>query len=135
MEHQIKNAKYEGYLWQSDQSKPRIIGEGEPLSLTLIDGENPFVVEGLLWNREENISTQIRYVDGKYFIATYEVKQEEQEELADSATMTPVTYLPHRLPGVKALKFLRQWEEVKDELCENMPTLQLKANIFVGFEK
>ena len=67
MEHQIKNAKYEGYLWQSDQSKPRIIGEGEPLSLTLTDGENPFVVEGLLWNPEENTSIQIRYVDGKYF--------------------------------------------------------------------
>lgn len=127
MEHQIKNAKYEGYLWQSDQSKPRIIEEGAPLSLTLTDGENPFIVEGLLWNREENTSIQIRYVDGKYFIATYEVKQ---EELAGS-----VPYLPHRLPGVKALKFLRQWEEVKDELCENMPTLQLKANIFVGFEK
>ena len=64
MEHQIKNAKYEGYLWQSDQSKPRIIGEGEALSLTLTDGENPFVVEGLLWNPEENTSIQIRYVDG-----------------------------------------------------------------------
>ena len=132
MEHQIKNAKYEGYLWQSDQSKPRIIGEGEPFSLTLTDGENPFVVEGLLWNPEENTSIQIHYVDGKYFFATYEVQQEER---AGSGTMTPVTFLPHRLAGVKALKFLRQWEEVKDELCENMPTLQLKANIFVGFEK
>ena len=71
MEHQIKNAKYEGYLWQSDQSKPRIIGEGEPLSLTLTDGENPFVVEGLLWNSEENTSIQIRYVDGNYFVTTY----------------------------------------------------------------
>ena len=39
-----------------------------------------------------------------------------------SFTMNPVTD-----------KF--KWEEVKDELCENMPTLQLKANIFVGFEK
>lgn len=58
MEHQIKNAKYEGYLWQSDQSKPRIIGEGEPLSLTLTDGENPFVVEGLLWNREETLPSR-----------------------------------------------------------------------------
>ena len=106
MEHQIKNAKYEGYLWQSDQSKPRIIEEGEPLSLILTDGENPFVVEGLLWNPEENTSIQIRYVDGNYFVTTYEVKQ---EELDGSATTTPVTYLPHRLPGVKALKFLRQW--------------------------
>ena len=92
MEHQIKNAKYEGYLWQSDQSKPRIIEEGEPLSLTLTDGENPFVVEGLLWNPEENTSIQIRYVDGNYFVTTYEVKQ---EELDGSATTTPVTNLPH----------------------------------------
>lgn len=132
MEHQIKNAKYEGYLWQSDQNKPKMIEERESLSLTLTDGENPFVVEGLLWNPEENTSIQIRYVDGKYFVTTYEVKL---EDLAGSITMTPVTYLPHRLPGVKALKFLRQWEEVKDELCENMLTLLLKTNIFVGFEK
>lgn len=132
MEHQIKNAKYEGYLWQSNQNKPKMIEERESLSLTLTDGENPFVVEGLLWNPEENTSIQIRCVDGKYFVTTYKVKP---EDLAGSITMASVTYLPHRLPGVKALKFLRQWEEVKDELCENMPTLQLKANIFVGFEK
>lgn len=55
MEHQIKNAKYEGYLWQSDQSKPRIIEEGEPLSLTLTDGENPFVVEGLRGTRKKTL--------------------------------------------------------------------------------
>lgn len=132
MEHQIKEAKYEGYLWKSDQSSPIMLSSDKAESLTLTDGENPFYVEGLLWNQEEGKSISIRYADGRYFIAEHEVKP---EELAGTATMTPVSYLPHRLFGVKALKFLRKWEEVNDELCENMPSLQLKATIFVGFEK
>lgn len=132
MEHQIKEAKYEGYIWKSDQSSPIMLSSGKAESFTLTDGENPFYVEGLLWNQEEGKSISIRYADGRYFIAENEVKP---EELAGTATMTPVRYLPHHLPGVKALKFLRKWEEVNDELCENMPSLQLKATIFVGFEK
>lgn len=132
MEHQIKEAKYEGYLWKSDQSTPIMLSPDKPESFTLKDGENPFFVEGLLWNQAEGKSISIRYADGHYFVATYEVKP---EELAGTSIMTPVSYLPHRLPGVKKLKFLRKWEEAKDELCENMPSHQLKATIFVGFEK
>ena len=132
MEHQIKEAKYEGYLWKSNQSFPIMLSPDKTESFTLTDGENPFYVEGLLWNQEEGKSISIRYADGRYYMAEYEVKP---EELAGTPTMTPVSYLPHRLPAVKKLNFLRKWEETADELCENMPTLQLKATIFVGFEK
>ncbi len=132
MTHNIKEAKYEGYLWTSDQSKPKMLDGNAPFSITLKDGENPFIIEGLLWNPDENESTTIRYVDGHYFVATHEVNQ---EQLEGNSNTTRVSYIAHRLPGVSKLKFLRLWEKLSDPLCENMDTLQLKATLFVGFEK
>lgn len=132
MIHQIKEANYEGYIWMSDQNIPIMLSPDKAESFTFTDGDNPFCVEGFLWNAKEGISTSIRYADGHYYIATYEVKP---EELANTSTTTSVNYIPHRLSGVKALKFVRKWEEDVDELCENMPTLRLKATVFVGFEK
>ncbi len=132
MTQEIKEAKYEGYLWLSDQSKPEVLNGDHPKSIALADGENPFVVEGLLWDSETGTSISIRYVDSRYFVANHEVCP---KDLAGSETYTPVSYLPHRIPGVKGLKFVRHWEKTQDPLCEGMDTLQLKANIFVGFEK
>lgn len=132
MKQDIKEAKYEGYLWQSDQNKPEMLYGEKTKCFTLEDGENPFIVEGLLWDAENDISISIRNVDGHYFVATQPVSK---EELENSLTLTPIDYLPHRLPGVKKVKFLRRWEKEQDPLCEYMETLQLKANIFVGFEK
>lgn len=127
MTQDIKEAKYEGYLWPSDQSNPEVLMGQTPKSITLRDGENPFITEGLLWNPEDKESISIRYVDGRYFVTTHQITPEQ--------VTTPVNYLPHRLPGIKSLKFLRIWKKEQDPLCEGMDTLQLKASLFVGFEK
>lgn len=132
MEQEIKEAKYEGYLWKSDQSQPVILYGDQPKSFVLKDGENPFVNEALLWDAENEVSISVRYADGHYFVATHQVRD---EKLDNTVTITPVTYLPHRLPQVKGLHFLRLWQKEKDPLCEDMETLMLKANVFVGFEK
>lgn len=127
MTQDIKEAKYEGYLWSSDQSNPEVLMGQTPKAISLIDGENPFIAEGLLWNPEDKESISIRYVDGHYYVATHQITSEQ--------ATTSITYLPHRLPAVKSLKFLRLWEKEPDSLCEGMETLQLTANLFVGFEK
>ncbi len=132
MTQDIKEARYEGYLWTSDQSKPKMLEVGTPFSITLKDGENPFIAEGLLWNPDENESITIRYVDGHYFVASHQVSK---EQLEGNSNTTQVSYIAHRLPGVRKLKFLRLWEKQSDPLCEYMDSLQLKATLFVGFEK
>lgn len=129
MKQDIKEARYEGYFWKSDQSMPKVLEGKEKLSFTLTDGENPFVVEGLLWDSENKISISIRYVDGHYHVSNHQV-----EDCTESQA-TEVSYLSHRLPGVKKLKFLRLWKKEQDPLCEDMDTLQFKTNIFVGLEK
>lgn len=129
MKQDIKKARYEGYLWKSDQSKPKVLEGTEETSFCLTDGENPFVTEGLLWDSENKVSITIRYVDGHYFVAQHTIEDSPEYQT------TEVSYLSHRLPGVKKLKFLRLWKKEQDPLCEDMEALQFKANVFVGFEK
>lgn len=130
MEQEIKEAKYEGYFWMSDQSQPVVLYGDQATSIVLKDGENPFVAEALLWDQENKVSVSVRYADGHYFVATRLVREEQLDN-----AVTPVTYLPHRLPQVRGLHFLRLWKQKKDPLCEDMETLELEANVFVGFEK
>ena len=128
MEHSISKAKYEGYIWMSDQTCPNVFDGTEEHSLTLTDGENPFVVEGQLWDKEHCQSISIRYVDGSYIVAESTLTEEQLNE-------PTVNYIPHRIKGVNGLKFLRIWKKEADSLCENMLVNTLHSMVFVGFEK
>lgn len=127
MEHHISKAKYEGYLWRSDQTSPDTFYGTEAMEQTLTDGENPFIVEGQLWDNEQQKSISIRYVDGEYKVSETQVAPEQQKQSA-------VSYIAHRIENVRKLKFLRIWEEAIDPLCEGMSTLRLKKTVFVGFK-
>lgn len=126
---QIVKAKYEGYVWMSDQQKPRVICPEEEFELTLNDTDNPFVVEGNLWDATNGVSVMIKYVDGKYIVRRTAVTDECKENATEKE------FLPHRIEGVKKLKFRQCWDEVEDSLCENMSTLQAGKLVFIGFDK
>lgn len=128
MEHQISKAKYEGYMWMSDQTRPEVLDNTTEREFTLVDGENPFVVEGQLWDADNKLSIAIRYVDGKYIISKTCVTDEQMKD-------STVEYIAHRINGVESIKFVRIWKEVSDPLCEGMTTLKLQNTAFVGFEK
>lgn len=125
----IAKASYEGYVWYSDRQKPLVVSPEEEFELTLNDSDNPFVVEGNLWDAANEVSIMIKYVDGKYIVRRTAltdvcVKNASRKE-----------FLPHRIDGVKKLAFLQCWDEVEDPLCENMVTLQPCKMLFVGFTK
>lgn len=44
----IEKAKYEGYVWRSDEKAPVVYMGDAGMELVLDDEENPFVVEGNL---------------------------------------------------------------------------------------
>lgn len=120
----IKDLHYEGYVWSSDAKEPKII-DGKIGKLPE-DGENPFIIEALLWAANERISVQIRHSD-KYVI--------HENDLSDTNLAEDIrTYLPHKLKGIKKLKFKEIWQEVPDPLCLGMPVLKMQALVFVGFE-
>lgn len=126
-----KQAKYEGYIWKSDQTQPQVL-LGEEFDVEgLTDDINPFVIEGQLWNADDGISISIRYADGKH-VKTY--NQVTNEDLKGTPSVTPERFISH-IKGVGRLRFLRYWKAEQDELCEGFKTLRPEKLVFVGFEK
>ncbi len=128
---------YEGYFWMSNNPTPMVFTKDKPLGIylqeygqpmtQLVYQENPFIVEGLLFDASDRLSCAIKFVDGQYLI--------HQEKVDPSALSTSVkSYLAQRMPEVEKLKFLQQWIEEKDPLCENMPVLKPARLVFIGFK-
>lgn len=139
----IDKAKYVGYLWRSDQRAPEVYdGTGE-LELSLPDGENPFIIEGNLWDEAQRRSIMIRYIDGRYHVRRVIVTGPELKGISDKAieaaegqvATTVKEYLAHRIGGVEKLRFLQYWRAEKDDLCGGMPVLRPYQLVFVGFVK
>ena len=123
----IKNC--EGYLWWSDRKEPEIY-DGDALDISLDKAKNPFVVEGQIYDKEEKKSYSIRYVDGQYLINIYKVETSDFTNKDNE----PKNFLSNRMDG-RWLKFLRYWEEKKDENCMGMPVLAFTKNVFIGFKE
>lgn len=128
---QVVTAKYEGYIWYSDEREPRVFRGDETVDVEKFlrdDADRHFVVEGNLWNKETQESFAIRYVDGQYRVRRTDMSG------ADSDKVSEKTFVPHKIEGVKALVFRQVWEAEEDPLCEGMPALRPKRLVFVGFE-
>lgn len=141
----IESAKYEGYLWRSDQREPEVfMGDEAVGEITLSDDDNPFIVEGNLWDAASRKSITIRYIDGRYHVRQTAVTQAELDGINDAeldpkaespVATTRKEYIAHRISGVKALRYLQYWEGEADELCEGFTALRPKKLVFVGFKK
>lgn len=151
----IPKRKYEGYIWLSDQEKPKVLqGEtidfSKPISIGekeykfIEENHNPFIVEALLYAKNENISVSVKHT-GKYQIHEIDLNNLPEnavlEEYADNEEKQKLEYLPHRLNGIKKLNFKQLWVPEEDENCESeenpkgMEVLKMKALIFTGFTK
>lgn len=129
---EIEGNKMEGYLWYSDQDVP-IVYDGTEVSLELNDSDNPFVIEGQLYDTEKDISYSIKYVDGKY------LKKEYPKDFKDKdlfgCEITEKSYISNRMNG-RVLCFNETWRPSEsDTLCEGMSVLQPAELVFVGFKK
>ncbi len=132
--NEIKSLQFEGYLWMSDEEEP-LVYENEIVTLPK-EGDNPFVVEGMLYNKAQGLSYSIKYVDGKYFIQEYVVSEADKKN-PDNETKV---YESNRM-GDRQLQFLRYWEEVFDEdnykdgnNPKGLPVLTQTKNVFIGFK-
>ena len=125
----IKINKCEGYLWWSDQQKPKVYQDAS-IDICLDEVQNPFVVEGQLYDEENKESYSIKYVDGQYLINKYKV---DDSAFANQDNQIK-SYLSNRMDD-HWLKFIRYWEEKEDENCMGMPVLALTKNVFVGFDE
>ena len=133
--NEIKSFPYEGYLWMSNKEEPTVY-ENESVTLPK-EGDNPFVVEGQLYNKTEGLSYSIKYVDGQYFIQEYVVTEADKKNPDNE----PKVYESNRMGG-RRLQFLRYWEEIFDDdnykdrdNPNGLPVLTQTKNVFIGFKE
>lgn len=126
----IKPYPYEGYIWMSDQKRPSIFN-GDCV-VNIIQRENAFIAEGLLWHSSTGTSISISYHDGHYHV--FEVMVSPQE-LHGCDYTSPETYIAHRITGVNHLSFVRYWQPVADSLCEGFEVYTPQTLVFTGFCK
>ncbi len=124
-----KDGNYEGYLWRSDCRTPEIVnGEFKGNQLDKL----PFVIEGWLYDKEQQVSIQIRNLDGQYFITQYDLENLKKE----GSELKPQSYIAYRLNGISKVQFSCLWQEEKqEETLADFTTLVPKAHIFTGFAK
>jgi CRISPR type III-associated protein (TIGR04423 family) len=126
--NEIPSFNFDGYIWKSDSENP----------ITLLDKTfdfstielNPFIMEGLLYNQDENKSYHITH-DGDYHIVEYDLT-----ELSKKGEFIEKEFNPHRLLNlIKKVKFNQIWMDEKDPNCNDLLVLTLKATVFCGFKK
>lgn len=126
--NEIPKIAFEGYVWKSDESSPEVLQNQVYDFQSIL--KNPFIIEALLYSKENNISIHIQHT-GIYQIAEYDLNALKEKE----AVFEKKEYLPHRLKDVSKVNFQQVWMEEEDPLCEGMPVLKMKAVIFCGFNK
>jgi len=122
----IPQKKYQGYVWYSDEKAPKVL-HNEEYRFNEED-INPYVVEALLYCREDNTSVMMQH-SGKYTGYQFDLNN-----LPEGAQLEEKEYLPHRLGDVSKVCFKQLWIPEPDDNCEGMEVLTLKAIIFTGFE-
>ena len=120
----IPSGRYQGYIWMSDQSQPRVIdGQFEGMNL---EPANPFVIEARLYDLDNRLSYAIHFHDGAYCACVYNVDELPQVEQS---------YIPSFKDAPGRLLFANVWREENDPLCEGMSVLVPCESIFIGYKK
>ena len=127
--NKVEQGNYVGYIWMSNENKPEVWKEPKSYSNELDASTNPFIVEGMLWDADREVSYSIKYVDGKYIAHRWDLntdfKGEDYEYQKETLTA-------HARMGGKLL-FRRYWHAVEDAACLGMKVLKPYAQVFVGF--
>ena len=121
---EIPKARYQGYIWRSDSDHPETFNGDKEYGGTPNPDENPFIIEGNLWDEATGASISIRYVDGRYYIHRTTLTPEELKN--------DKKYVAHRI-GYKYLRCVQLWESRPDPMCENMEVLEPSKLVFIGF--
>jgi CRISPR type III-associated protein (TIGR04423 family) len=119
------HAGYEGYLWWSDSTKPRIYKQNHELVLPR-DVANPFIIEGNIIDRISNISYFITLQDGAYQVFRYDLKELEQYESTQRHWLASFN-------EADRICFREFWIPEKDPFCNGFEVLKPAMNVFVGF--
>ena len=137
----IDSANFQGYLWYSDELTPEVFDGSDEKQIILDDEKNPFVVEGNLYDRENEKSVNIRYIDGKYLVTSFnlaEMKNNPDFVLEDEPYLTNSRILSMTgklAPECGRSLYKRIWHAEEDNLNGNWKSLRPVGLAFAGFIK
>ena len=113
---------YQGYVQFShrkiDKSKD-IFLDNNPQ----IEDEKGFIYEAHFCNGKESIA--IRQINDSWLVSITDISNIDKNDMQEF--ITDISDFNYKV------KMTQIWEEVKDELCENMPVKKLKKVVFAGF--
>jgi CRISPR type III-associated protein (TIGR04423 family) len=120
--------KFDGYYWYSNKKKPEIILR------TFISKEIftslPFIIEGNLFCSENELSINIKHIDGEYQVYQVILKDLPIDQISEQ------DYITHDLDQIGKMTLLQHWEEtLPDPLLAGMTTLIPTWQAFKGFTK
>jgi CRISPR type III-associated protein (TIGR04423 family) len=121
----IPEGNYNGYIWLSNSEEPEMV-KGS-LDSAILEKGIPFIVEGFLYDKEKEISIEIRHNGKQHVLTQYNLYETSGYEFPETVVET------HRLAGAKTAKFINVWKEEPDNLCAGMKTLKPFASVFAGF--
>ncbi len=125
----IPEREYQGYIWYSDKDEPKVLEEYKSFKFSEVQ-TNPFVVEALLYCKEEKVSVMVRHS------GSYQIREYSLNNMPEGHKVEEKSYFPHRLKNrVKRICFHQLWLPENDPNCEDMEVLTLKGHIFTGFSK
>ncbi len=124
-QNENNKSKYEGYLWYSDKPNPEVLN-GNEFEIELYSEQNPFLIEGQLFDGKKSIS--IKYVDGQYFVKEFTIDPND----FNNKDYKIKEFISNEMDS-KKLKFLQFWREEPDPLCDGMNVLTPAELVFLGF--
>jgi len=113
---------YQGYV----QFSHRPIEKSKDIFLDnnpQIKDEEGFVYEAHFCNGKESIA--IKQINDGWFISKTDISNIDKNDIQEF--ITDIEKFDYKV------KMAQIWEEVGDELCENMPVKKLKKVVFAGF--
>ena len=134
---------YVGYYWLSDKQTPTVLDKETFDFDTLFKDSKRFVVEGNLYNKDEEISYQIKDIDGTPHISKIMLKglvDLTEKELAKK-NCKEVAYHTHDIPNFSKYTMIEAWMEsdlyakgmVTDNDLKELTTLVPAWSAFIGF--
>lgn len=137
----IENARYQGYLWYSDQRQPEVyLGKTSVAELILDESKNPFIVEGNLYDAERQLSISIKFVDGKYIVTRYDLNTTSADESVSEEHFLTNSRIRQSAGTDKADEcgtsvYKRIWKAIPDALNGGRKVLKPHGLAFAGFRK
>ena len=119
------NINFEGYYWYSNAKTPETIHKATIDKSWFTD--LPFVIEANFYAREEQVSIQIKNIDGQYHVARIDLNENNLKNAQK--------YAGHDIEGLN-YQMVEAWENVEEDVNElKMNVLRPTWTAFAGFIK